>query len=272
VKGALLKEMTLTNTDEAVGKEVSKPESEGALSKEIKTSTATDETVVITISKPEETPEKLSPAPRRRSSSLSPAKRKAVKSSLLKELKNSASTQDDPAPSLPSATSDEASPNLADSAKTRRKKLGKKLSRDSSVDSGGSDIESKHSKKGKRKMKKTKSIDTENIEEEHDKTILVYDFGGGTFDASLLQVTDGAIEVLAIDGDSNLGGADVTKILSEQIIYEEFVDVHDTDMFDQEESGLSDLDFIKNKQAIEAAAEQAKIELSDYDSAENASL
>jgi len=104
--------------------------------------------------------------------------------------------------------------------------------------------------------------------EEQDKKILVYDFGGGTFDASLLQVTDGTIEVLAIDGDPNLGGADVTKIVSEQIIYEEFVDAHDTDMFDQHDSGLSMLDFFKNQQAISVAAEQAKIELSHYESTE----
>ena len=104
--------------------------------------------------------------------------------------------------------------------------------------------------------------------EEQDKTILVYDFGGGTFDASILQVKGGTIEVLAIDGDPRLGGADVTKIVSEQIIYEEFLDEHDTDLFDQQESGLSSLDFLKNQQAISVAAEQAKIELSDYDSSE----
>ena len=106
------------------------------------------------------------------------------------------------------------------------------------------------------------------LEEEQDKTILVYDFGGGTFDASLLQVTDGVIDVIAIDGDPNLGGADVTNVISEQIIYEKFVDEHETDMFDQHDSGLSNLDFFKNQQVISAAAEQAKIELSHYDSTE----
>lgn len=105
------------------------------------------------------------------------------------------------------------------------------------------------------------------LEEQKDKTILVYDFGGGTFDASLLQVDNGSIEVVAIDGDSKLGGADVTKIVSE-IIYVNFEDEHDTSMFDQQDSGLSNLDFCKNSQAISAAAEQAKIELSDYNSTE----
>ncbi len=104
--------------------------------------------------------------------------------------------------------------------------------------------------------------------EEQDKMILVYDFGGGTFDASILKVTDGTIEVIGMDGDPHLGGADVTKIVSEQIIYEEFIDEHDTDMYDQQESGLSKIDFAKNKQAISASAEQAKIELSNYESTE----
>ena len=103
--------------------------------------------------------------------------------------------------------------------------------------------------------------------EEQDKIILVYDFGGGTFDASLLKVTNGTIEVLAIDGNPKLGGADVTKILTE-VIYEEFVDVHDTDMFNQHDSGLSNIDYMKNQQAISAVAEQAKIDLSYYDNTE----
>lgn len=105
------------------------------------------------------------------------------------------------------------------------------------------------------------------LEEQKDKTILVYDFGGGTFDASILQVDNGSIEVIAIDGDPKLGGSDVTRIVSETI-YEKFEDEHDTDMFDQQNSGLSNIDFRKNEQAISAAAEQAKIELSDYDRAE----
>ena len=103
------------------------------------------------------------------------------------------------------------------------------------------------------------------LEEEKDKTILVYDFGGGTFDASLLRVNNGLIEVVAIDGDAKLGGADVTNIVSE-LIYINFEDEHDTSMFDQKDSGLSNIDYCKNSQAISSAAEQAKIELSYYDS------
>ena len=41
------------------------------------------------------------------------------------------------------------------------------------------------------------------------KRVFVFDFGGGTFDVSVLQIEDSVIEVLATRGDSKLGGTDI---------------------------------------------------------------
>ena len=45
------------------------------------------------------------------------------------------------------------------------------------------------------------------------KRVFVFDFGGGTFDVSVLQIEDGVIEVLATRGDANLGGTDIDDVL-----------------------------------------------------------
>jgi molecular chaperone DnaK (HSP70) len=50
------------------------------------------------------------------------------------------------------------------------------------------------------------------------KKVVVYDFGGGTFDVSLLKVTDGVFEVVATDGDSDLGGDDLDRALVEVLL------------------------------------------------------
>ena len=47
-----------------------------------------------------------------------------------------------------------------------------------------------------------------------DKKIVVFDFGGGTHDVSILELGDGVFEVLATDGDTHLGGDDGTKIIN----------------------------------------------------------
>jgi molecular chaperone DnaK (HSP70) len=103
------------------------------------------------------------------------------------------------------------------------------------------------------------------MEEEGDKTILVYDFGGGTFDASFLKVSDGNIEVIETDGDNKLGGKDVTQKVKE-LIFEKILDEHDDlDMFEKADSGLVEKDYNENLSKIENEAERVKIELSDYD-------
>jgi molecular chaperone DnaK (HSP70) len=51
-----------------------------------------------------------------------------------------------------------------------------------------------------------------------DQTVLVYDLGGGTFDTTVLQISGGAVQVLATDGHSSLGGADVDQRLLDVIL------------------------------------------------------
>jgi len=81
--------------------------------------------------------------------------------------------------------------------------------------------------------------------------IVVFDFGGGTFDISVLEVGDDVIEVRSTDGDSHLGGRDIDqKILN--FIADEF----------KKESGIDVRNDPLARQRIDEAAEKAKIELS----------
>ncbi len=84
-----------------------------------------------------------------------------------------------------------------------------------------------------------------------DQKIVVFDFGGGTHDVSILELGDGVFEVLATDGDTHLGGDDVDqKIidwLAEEFKAEESIDLRDDAMA---------------LQRLREAAEKAKIELS----------
>ena len=100
------------------------------------------------------------------------------------------------------------------------------------------------------------------LDREDEKKVLVYDFGGGTFDATILKVSNTKLEVLGVHGDSNLGGEDITSIVNE-LIYDELEDTHDLSMFDLEESELKEEEYLKNISMIAKAAETAKIELSE---------
>ncbi len=91
------------------------------------------------------------------------------------------------------------------------------------------------------------------LDKKKDETIAVYDFGGGTFDISILQVGEGLIEVEATNGDTHLGGDNIDQRLVDWLI----------DEFKKEE-GL-DLRAKGNEMALQRlrdAAERAKIELS----------
>jgi molecular chaperone DnaK len=84
-----------------------------------------------------------------------------------------------------------------------------------------------------------------------DSTIAVFDFGGGTFDVSILEISNGVIEVKSTNGDTLLGGDDVDHKLIQYLI-EEF----------KKEQGI---DLSADKMALQRlkeAAEKAKIELS----------
>jgi len=56
------------------------------------------------------------------------------------------------------------------------------------------------------------------LDKRHDGLIAVYDFGGGTFDISILRVEDGVFQVLATNGDTHLGGDDIDLLLTERVL------------------------------------------------------
>jgi molecular chaperone DnaK len=91
------------------------------------------------------------------------------------------------------------------------------------------------------------------LDKKKDETIAVYDFGGGTFDISVLEVGEGVIEVKSTNGDTHLGGDNIDQRIVDWLV-EEF----------KKEEGL-DLRAKGNEMALQRlrdAAEKAKIELS----------
>jgi molecular chaperone DnaK len=89
------------------------------------------------------------------------------------------------------------------------------------------------------------------LDKKKDETIAVYDFGGGTFDISILEVGEGVVEVKSTNGDTHLGGDDIDKRLMDWIV----------DEFKKEEG----IELSKDRMALQRlkeAAEKAKCELS----------
>ena len=89
------------------------------------------------------------------------------------------------------------------------------------------------------------------LDKNKDQTVAVYDFGGGTFDISILEVGDKVVEVISTNGDTHLGGDDIDHRLMEYLVAE----------FKKDQG----LDVSKDKmvlQRLKEASEKAKIELS----------
>jgi len=89
------------------------------------------------------------------------------------------------------------------------------------------------------------------LDKKKDETIAVYDFGGGTFDISILEVGDNVVEVKSTNGDTHLGGDDIDQRIIEWIVSE----------FKKDQG----IDLSKDRMALQRlkeAAERAKIELS----------
>ena len=89
------------------------------------------------------------------------------------------------------------------------------------------------------------------LDKEGDHRIAVYDFGGGTFDITLMEVGDGVFEVLSTNGDTQLGGSDMDKAIVDYLI-DDFKKKHDYDLSKDP----------KALQRLYEAAEKAKMELS----------
>jgi molecular chaperone DnaK len=89
------------------------------------------------------------------------------------------------------------------------------------------------------------------LDKKKNEVIAVYDFGGGTFDISILEVGDNVVQVIATNGDTHLGGDDIDHLIMEWLIAEF-----------RKDTGI---DISNDKMVIQRlkdAAEQAKIELS----------
>ena len=89
------------------------------------------------------------------------------------------------------------------------------------------------------------------LDKKKDQKIVIYDFGGGTFDISILEVGDNVVEVKSTNGDTHLGGDNLDQVILDWMI-EEF----------KKDQGI---DLAKDKMALQRlreAAEKAKIELS----------
>ena len=95
------------------------------------------------------------------------------------------------------------------------------------------------------------------LDKKKNETIAVYDFGGGTFDISILEIGDGVFEVKATNGDTHLGGDDIDDIVIQWLV-EEF----------RKENGIDLSADPMAKQRLKEAAEKAKCELSSAASTE----
>ncbi len=95
------------------------------------------------------------------------------------------------------------------------------------------------------------------LDKKNDEIVVVYDFGGGTFDVSVLEVGDNVVQVIATNGDTHLGGDDVDDIVMQWML----------DEFKKDQG----IDLSKDKmvlQRLKEAAEKAKIELSSVSETE----
>jgi molecular chaperone DnaK len=89
------------------------------------------------------------------------------------------------------------------------------------------------------------------LDKKKDETIAVYDFGGGTFDISILEVGEGVVEVKATNGDTHLGGDNLDQRIIDWIVAE----FKKTDGIDLSKDRMA-------LQRLKEAAEKAKMELS----------
>ncbi|EGQ43816.1 MAG: molecular chaperone [Candidatus Nanosalina sp. J07AB43] len=93
------------------------------------------------------------------------------------------------------------------------------------------------------------------LDDDREKTILVYDFGGGTFDVTVLEIGDGIYEVQSTEGDNDLGGDDFDQEIVDYLL-EEFEQENGIDLSENDEA----------MQRLRENAEEAKKELSSRES------
>lgn len=91
-----------------------------------------------------------------------------------------------------------------------------------------------------------------------DMNVLVYDFGGGTFDVTILKITAGEFKVIQTNGNNHLGGTDIDRILCDHFI-NEYKKKYNTDCIADH---LDEANKMKLRRVIQSVAEEKKINLS----------
>ncbi|WP_294406955.1 Hsp70 family protein [uncultured Clostridium sp.] len=100
------------------------------------------------------------------------------------------------------------------------------------------------------------------IDQNKNQTIMVYDLGGGTFDISIMEVKGNDFEILAVDGDSHLGGDDFDNVISGILLNQVKKDL------DISLALQKDRKYVSAMTKIKEAAEKAKKDLSDMEEVE----
>jgi molecular chaperone DnaK len=130
-------------------------------------------------------------------------------------------------------------------------------------------------KAGEKAGFKVKQIITEPVaaavaygfEDEVNQKLFIVDIGGGTFDVSLLEVSNRTFNTLSVDGDRRLGGDDFDEHVLEFLL--KYVrKEHGVNLASFEKSGIGEDDYFKAKQALISKAEDVKKELSEAENVE----
>ena len=101
------------------------------------------------------------------------------------------------------------------------------------------------------------------FEDELNQKLFIVDIGGGTFDTSILKVSNKKFETLAIDGDRKLGGDDFDNYILEYLL-KHIRKEKGINLSSFEKSGIAEDEYIKAKQTLISKSEEIKKELSDY--------
>lgn len=100
------------------------------------------------------------------------------------------------------------------------------------------------------------------VDQQRDQIIMVYDLGGGTFDISIMKVVNNKFEVLAVDGNSKLGGDDFDELIC-NMMYDKINNELGVDI-----NSKKDKKYISALVKVKENAEKAKIDLSDLEEVE----
>ena len=105
------------------------------------------------------------------------------------------------------------------------------------------------------------------FEDELNQKLFIVDIGGGTFDTSILKVSNRDFETLAIDGDNKLGGDDFDNHILEYLL-KHIRKEQGVNLASFKKSGISEDEYIKAKQVLITKSEEIKKELSEYEEVE----